>query len=275
LRRYAQLFDLGELGRKVGYPLFMKPYDGGAWKGVSRIADEQALRNAYEQSGTLLMHLQASVEGYDRFVRCIGLGPQFLLISYDPSAPLHDRYQIRKDFVSDAERDVLQDMTMTINSFFGWDFNSCESLRKEGVWHPIDFANACPDSQVTSLHYYFPWLVKANIRWAIFCAATKKSFRKNLDWAPYYEIQGQSMEYREKLRAYAAIGHKRMQTEAFQEFCDAYLGHLDEVAHDFFSTEIAKDAVRQKVKSLFPDHEVESFTELFWARIQQWRNDNR
>ncbi|MDH3352125.1 MAG: hypothetical protein OEM51_11300, partial [Gammaproteobacteria bacterium] len=31
LRRYARLFDLGEIGDKVGYPLFMKPYDGGAW----------------------------------------------------------------------------------------------------------------------------------------------------------------------------------------------------------------------------------------------------
>ena len=27
------MFDLGEIGGKIGYPLFMKPYDGGGWDG--------------------------------------------------------------------------------------------------------------------------------------------------------------------------------------------------------------------------------------------------
>jgi len=64
---------------------------------------------------------------------------------------------------------------MTINAFFGWEFNSCESLRdRNGVFSPIDFANACPDFQVTSLHYHFPELVKNMVRWSLFCAATKR-----------------------------------------------------------------------------------------------------
>ena len=37
LSRYAQLFDLKTVGEKVGYPLFMKPYDGGGWVGVSKV----------------------------------------------------------------------------------------------------------------------------------------------------------------------------------------------------------------------------------------------
>ena len=135
LERYAKLFDLKDVGSMVGFPLFMKPYDGGAWKGVSRIDDAEALEKAYDESGTFLMHLQESVEGFDRFVRCIGLGPQFMLVSYDPGAPLHDRYQIKKDFVNDDEQSILEDMTMTINSFFGWDFNSCESLAPR--WHMV------------------------------------------------------------------------------------------------------------------------------------------
>lgn len=273
LTRYADLFDLKQVGSEIGYPLFMKPYDGGAWKGVSRIDDADALIKAYDESGTLLMHLQKAVDGFDRFVRCIGLGPQFLLVSYDPAAPLHERYELKTGFVSDEERSLLKDMCLTINSFFGWDFNSCESLHANGVWHPIDFANACPDSQVTSLHYYFPWLVMANIRWSVYCATTGKKMRMNLDWEPYWKIADQEMPYREKLAAYAAIGRQRMESDRFQEFCDRHLPHLEEATCEFLATETAKTAIRQKVAALFPEHEVESFTEHFWGRVQLWRED--
>ncbi len=275
LQRYARLFDLGVVGKQVGFPMFMKPYDGGGWKAVTRLKDDKALRAAYEESGKLVMHLQQAVNPFDRFVRCIGLGPQTTLVNYNPDAPLHDRYTMDKGFVSDDERQLLEDITLTINAFFGWDFNSCESLRKDGEWYPIDFANPCPDSQVTSLHYHFPWIVKSNIRWSVFCATTKKKMRRTLDWEPFYEVAAKELPYREKLRGYAAIARERFETDRFEEFCAKNLAHLDEVAWEFFGTDLCKDAVRKKVTALFPAHEVEPFTELFFGRIQKWRADQR
>jgi len=275
LMRYAKLFDLAGIGQQLGYPLFMKPYDGGGWRAVSKIDDEQKLRTAYEESGKAVMHLQAGVNGFDRFVRCIGFGPQTNCVLYDPAAPLHDRYTMKKDFMSAAEWDHLSKVTKTINAFFGWEFNSCESLRKDGTWYPIDFANPCPDSQVTSLHYHFPWLVKSYIRWSTFTAATKKKMRRTLDWEPFYEIAKTDRSYDEKLDAYAAIADERFETVRFEEFCAKHLSHLDEVAWEFFATSQAKEAVRLKVMALFPPHEVEQFTELFWKRIQQWRADQK
>ena len=32
-----------------------------------------------------------------------------------------------------------------------------------------------------------------------------------------------------------------------------------------------RDAIRQKVTALFPAHEIDEFTELFWQRVQHWR----
>lgn len=271
LTRYAKLFDIKRIGDQVGWPFFLKPYDGGGWRAVTRVADEKAARQAYEDSGKMVMHAQASVEGFDLFVRCIGFGPQTRCVLYDPSAPLHDRYTMKTGFMPQADVDHLRKITLTINTFFGWEFNSCESLRKGNTWYPIDFANPCPDSQVTSLHFHFPWLVKAYLRWTIFCAATKRKMPKTLDWGPYYEVAAQDIPYGEKLDKYAAIAEQRLETARFEEFCARHLGHLDQVAFDFFASPEAKGAVRLKVAALFPEHEVEKFTELFWGRIQEWR----
>lgn len=123
------------------------------------------------------------------------------------------------------------------------------------------------------MHYHFPWLVKANVRWSIFCAATKRRMRANLDWSPFFEIAAEDLPYRERLRAYAGIARERFETDRFHEFCARHLGHLDAVAHELFGSALAKDAVRQKVAAVFPPHEIEEFTELFWGRIQQWRED--
>jgi hypothetical protein len=271
LKRYGKLFDLAKVGERIGFPFFMKPYDGGGWRAVTRVKSAKEAWAAYDESGEAVMHVQASVEGYDSFVRTIGFGPQTRQVSYAPDAPLHDRYTQKVDFLPKAEADHLRKVTLTINAFFGWDFNSCESLRKNGVWHPIDFANPCPDSQVTSLHFHFPWMVKAYLRWTLFCAATKRPMRKTLDWEPFYEVAALDLPYAEKLDRYAAIADQRFETARFEEFCGTHLKHLDAEAYEFFATPEAKEAVRQKVAALFPAHEVEQFTELFWQRIQAWR----
>ena len=238
---------------------------------MTKIDDAAGFHRAYDESGTDLMNLQKAVIPYDWFVRCIGLGPQTRKVNYDPSAPLHDRYTMDTDFLPAEDAQMLEDMTLTINAFFGWDFNSCEALAKGGVWYPIDFANACPDSQVTSLHYHFPWLIKANLRWSIFCAATGRKMRKNLDWEPFYAIADKDISPEERLSEYAKIAHQRFETEKFRDFCRKHLGHLDALAYDFFGSETMRDAVRKKVTALFPPHEIDEFTELFWQRVQKWR----
>jgi len=273
LERYAKLFDLGHVGAKLGYPLFMKPYDGGAWVGVTRIENEAQLKAAYDNSGRRVMHLQQAIEPFDLFVRCLGIGPQMRFIRYDPTAPLHARYRTDTDFLTPDEESLLRDMTFTINSFFGWDFNSCEVIRKDGVFYPIDFANACPDSQVTSLHYHFPWLVKTMLQWSVFCAATKRPVKTNLDWHRYRAVRDENLPYRESLARYAAIGCEHFDADGFEQFRERHLGELDEVTWEYFGEARVKEVIRAKVETLFPTTEHEEFTEHFWNRIQQWRRD--
>ncbi len=271
LARYARLFNLDDIAERIGYPMFMKPYDGGAWVGVTSIKDSETLHKAYDESGTRLMHLQKGVIPHDAFVRCVGLGPQWRFVNYDPDAPLHDRYRMDTNFLSESDESTLSRMTMVINAFFGWDFNSCEALHSNGIWQPIDFANACPDSQVTSLHFHFPWLIKANLRWSIYCAATDRSMHANLNWENYFRIAAKDLSFDEKLDEYSKLALDYFAYDDFLEFCDRHLPHLDEVAHEFFGSDTVRDAIRQKVVALYPAHEIDEFSELFWDRIQEWR----
>ncbi len=275
LESYARMFELRDVGERVGYPAFLKPYDGGAWVGVSRVESYEELREAYEASGTRIMHLQEAIEPFDLFVRALGVGPQVNVMRYDPAAPLHERYKVDFHFLDASEWQQMQDMALVINSFFGWDFNSCEALRRDDIFHPIDFANANPDSQVTSLHFHIPWLVKALIRWSLFCAATRRPMQHGLDWEPYFEIADGNGQPSEKLREMAAVARSWFDADEFTSFCDTYLGGLDEVALDYFGEDRAKVAVKRKVGALFPSAEIDHFTEHFWGLLQFWRAAER
>src|SRR6476660_5138867 len=59
--KYNASFDIDALAAEVGYPLFMKPCHAGGSRGVSRINYADDLHRAYDASGEMLMHLQATV----------------------------------------------------------------------------------------------------------------------------------------------------------------------------------------------------------------------
>ena len=274
VHRYNRLFDLSKVGAQVGYPAFLKPYDGGGWVGVTRVRNAAELHEAYNRSGTRVHHLQEAVKDWDLFVRGIGIGPQVLLAKYDPDQPLHGRYVPDAQVLKGAEAERARAITRVINAFHGWDFNSCEMLRAAETLHPIDFANACPDSQVTSIHYYFPQLVIALLKWTVFCAATKRRPTLNLSWRQYFEIADSDRSFDEKLEAYDAIAREHFDQARFEAFCEEHLGSLHEVAHAYFGTERFREIVRAKTASLYPSHEVDAFSQHFFDLVGRWRDDH-
>ena len=96
----------------------MKPFDGGAWVGVSRIRDAQELNARYDESGRRLMHLQAAVDGFDVFARSLSVGAETMVMRFEPDRPLHDRYQVEHDFLDeDTGREVVT-IGRAVNAFF-------------------------------------------------------------------------------------------------------------------------------------------------------------
>ena len=268
--RYHDFFNLPHIAGQIGYPLFMKPFDGGGWRGVSRIKDEAELMRVYNESGQMLMHLQAGLDDFDVFVRSLAIGPQVISLYYDPDQPMHGRYLVKHDFLSAAKGREARIITKVINAFFRWDFNSCEAILKDDILWPIDFANACPDIAITSLHYYFPWAIKSLLAWSLFCAVSGRPMHITMDVAPYFRIADSDRSYDEKLIEYEKLADAHLQTAEFEEFRATNLAHLDEVTWHFVQSEAFDHILVQTVQTTFPSYEHDHFIAHYRGLLRHW-----
>jgi hypothetical protein len=269
--RYNQPFDLQAIAAGIGYPLFMKPYDGGQWIGVSRIRDDAELQAAYDASGERLMHLQESVEGYDVFARSLSIGPETMVMHFRPDLPMHDRYAVSHDFLSPDLGEEVVTIGRLVNAFFRWEFNSCETLVRGGDVYPIDYANASPDVALTSLHYYFPWAMSALVKWTVFCVVTGRRPRLDLDTRRYFEIGDRDdLTYEEKLAAYRRLTDEHFETDRYRDFCASRLAHVDELVLEWVSSQAFDALIVETVRSLYPEHEHERFIAHFRGLIGLW-----
>ena len=274
--RYNLPFDLGEIAGKIGFPLYMKPFDGGQWVGVTRIRDRDELHAVYDASGERLMHLQAAVEDFEVFARSLSIGAETMVMHFDPDRPLHDRYQIDHDFLTPELGNEVVTISRLVNAFFRWEFNSCETIVKEGQAYPIDYANASPDVALTSLHYYFPWAMLALVRWSVFCLITGRPMRINQSTRDYFEVgDREELSYAEKLEAYRALADGYFQVDEYRAFCAEELAHLDEALVDYVAGPEFDELVVDTVASTFPPHEHELFTEHYRGILAAWTRDHQ
>jgi len=148
----------------VGFPAFMKPFDGGGWKNVSKINSLEELIKEYDQTGTLCMTLQEGIE-FDQFVRCYCVGQEDVMIMpYDPRKP----YLSGEQYVNDPNYlspeltvRVVHDVR-TLCSALGYDINTVEFAIKDGVPYAIDFMNPAPDAELQSVGaFYHGWVTEA------------------------------------------------------------------------------------------------------------------
>ncbi len=273
--KYNRSFDLDAIAGKVGYPLFMKPFDGGAWVGVSRITGPDALQKAYDESGERLMHLQASVEGYDSFARSLTIGAETMVMRFRPELPMHDRYAVEHDFLSPAAGSEVLAISKLVNAFFRWEFNSCESLVRGTEVHPIDYANACPDIAITSLHYYFPWAIGTLLKWSAFCAVSGRLPPLDTDTRRYFDIADrEDLSYGDKLAEYSRLADEHFETERYRDFCATSLADLDEIVRDWVTSPDFDALLVDTVRTTYPAAEHDRFVDHFRGLLALWVRDN-
>jgi len=271
---YNLPFDLDRVAAQVGFPLFMKPFDGGAWRGVSRIDDTAALHRAYDASGQMLMHLQAAVVPFDAFARSLTIGPDTMVMNFRPDLPMHDRYEVSHDFLPPEAGLEILTLSKTINAFFRWEFNSCECLVNGAHVQPIDYANACPDIAITSLHYYFPWAIETLLSWSIFCAVTGRRPRVDTSTTEWFDVADDpALDFSAKLGRYAALADAYFETERYREFCATTLAALPDLVYTWIASPEFDDLLIDTIRKTYPAHEHDRFAAHFRGLFAMWVAD--
>ena len=272
--KYNTPFKLEDVASQVGYPLFMKPFDGGAWVGVTRVKDDDELHARYDESGERLMHLQSSIEDFDVFARSLSIGAETMIMQFEPDRPMHDRYEVSHGFLTPELGEEIEIISRLINAFFLWEFNSCETIVKGDQGYPIDFANACPDVSLTSLHYYFPWAMKTLVKWAVFCTVTERKMSLDMQMRPYFEIGDRDdLSYEQKLQGYKKLADAHFDVARYYEFCAENLAHLDEATVEYFSSDDFDRLLVDTVRTTFPAHEHDKFIPHYRGLIGAWISD--
>jgi len=197
-----------------------------------------------------------------------------MVMRYDPSVPLHARYTVEHGFLApDVGAEVVA-ISRLVNAFFRWEFNSCETLVKDGVVYPIDYANASPDVALTSLHYYFPWAIKALVRWSTFCTVVRRRMRINQNTRAYFDIGDRDdLTYQQKLDGYRGLAEDYFDIDDYREFCDTHLAHLDEATVDYVEGPQFDELIVSTVQSTFPEHEHEHFVAHYRGLLAMWAAD--
>ncbi len=152
----------------VGFPAFLKPHDGGGWKSVYKVHSPEDFFRAYDESGTLCMTLQASVE-FDEYFRCYVVDQEKVhVMRYDPSQPHHLRYVPGNSPPSHTLGERMVRDALTLCRALGYDLNTVEFAVQNGTPYAIDFMNPAPDAGLESVGPdNFRWIVDAVAEMAV------------------------------------------------------------------------------------------------------------
>ncbi len=164
----------------IGFPAFLKPYDGGGWRGVTKCRDPHEFFAAYDYSGDDCMMLQEGIE-YEEYFRCYGVGREHVrVMRYNPGAsnPFHRYFEVPEGppppkLLAKVERDVL-----ALCNALGYDLNTVEFAVRDGIPYAIDFMNPAPDADYHSVGQdNYEWVVQTVGRFLVKKAKEKRAER--------------------------------------------------------------------------------------------------
>jgi hypothetical protein len=98
--------------------------------------------------------------------------------------------------------------------------------------------------------------------------------RIDVDTRPWFEIADRDdLSYELKLAGYRRLADQHFQADEYAEFCAGPLRHLDEAAHDWFTSDEFDDVLVDTVRATFPAFEQEEFVAHYRGLLAAWASD--
>jgi len=190
MRNLVYPLNWEEIFEYIGFPAFLKPYDGGGWKHVYKVDSQAEFFDRYNETGNLCMTLQRGVN-FEEYFRCYVIGQEKVhIMRYDPKAPHHERYVKGNPQPEPALRDRIVKDSLTLCKALGYDLNTVEFAVEGGIPYAIDFMNPAPDADIKSVGpENFEWVVQAVAEMAVRKALSDENPARELRWASFLKGQ--------------------------------------------------------------------------------------
>jgi len=178
--------DWDEIFHHIGFPAYFKPYSGGGWKSVYRVANPDEFFAAYKDSGQNVMTLQEEIV-FDEYFRCYAIGRKHVhIMRYDPRQPHANRYVQNPQPISPAMHERLHGDCLKLMGALGYDFGTLEFALRDGIPYAIDFLNPAPDAAVESVGpENFEWVLDHATKWLIERVAQEPDPITDYHWATF------------------------------------------------------------------------------------------
>ena len=167
----------------VGFPSYLKPFDGGGWKHVYKVNSIDEFFAAYSETQDIVMTLQEGIE-FTEYYRCYCIGKKHVrIMPYEPRNPHHLRYQA--GFAPTPEMLArLEEYCIKICTMLGYDFNTIEFAVRDGIPYAIDYMNPAPDAERTSVQEdNFRWVLKTTADYLIELAQQGRRIPTEYNWS--------------------------------------------------------------------------------------------
>ena len=181
----------------IGFPAYMKPFDGGGWKSVYKLENPDDFFAKYQETGQIVMMVQEEIK-FNEYFRCYCLGGKYVhIMPYEPRNPFHLRYLQDPPTYSPELIETVRQGVLKLNNALGYDFNTVEFAVQDGIPYAIDFCNPAPDADVNSVgEQNFEWIVEHAALMAIERAQAHVEGQDNLTWGTFIKNAASTKPYK-------------------------------------------------------------------------------